>query len=47
MSLSIEQERAEISKAYNNAPTWVKRVKKMPDAQVHAIYVNLKNKGRI
>lgn len=47
-----EEERAAILAAYppvsaKQKSPWVNKVKKMSDAQVHAIYIRLKGQGKI
>jgi hypothetical protein len=43
--MSIEQMRAELMKLYGTR--WQAKVAKMPDKQVHSVYMRLLNKGVI
>lgn len=50
--MTTEQERSAILAAHppvsdKRKSPWVDKVKKMPDAQVHAIYIRLKDQGKI
>lgn len=40
---SIETKKKRILEAYNYAPTWVYKVEKMSDKQIHAIYMRIIN----
>lgn len=44
--MSVEQMRSEIAKAYQG-DDWAKKVKKMTDAQVIAVYYRLLDQGRL
>jgi hypothetical protein len=44
--LTTEQQREALKKAYTG-PAWIKRVNKMPDDQVAAIYLNLKRQNKL
>lgn len=45
--MSAEQMRARILEVYPNSTKWAKRVEKMSDNQVIAIYYNMLEKGQI
>lgn len=45
--MSATLERNEVKKAYPHSPFWAKRVDKMTDAQVIAIYLRLKREQKI
>ena len=45
--MNIEQMRAEIIKAYSGGKQWTYKVSHMSDAQVTAIYFQMKLSGRI
>jgi hypothetical protein len=36
-----------IKKAYPHSKTWAKKVDRMPEAQVFAVYINLKKAGKL
>ena len=45
--MNVEQMRAEIIKAYGGGKQWTYKVSHMSDAQVTAIYFQMKKSGRI
>lgn len=45
--MEIANMRSHIKNAYDNSPSWVDRVDRMPDNQVTAIYYNLLSKGKL
>lgn len=45
--MSVEQMRDALCSVYYGAPKWVNKVMKMPDNQVIAIYMRMRNAGRI
>lgn len=42
-----ELKRKKILEAYGNHPTWVAKVQKMPNKQVHAIFTRMLAKGQV
>ena len=45
--MNVEQMRAEIVKAYGGGQQWAYKVSHMSDAQVTAMYLQMKKSGRI
>lgn len=45
--MNVQQMRVELTRHYGAASPFSKRVTRMPDNQVQAIYLRLKNKGEI
>ncbi|MDD3229739.1 MAG: hypothetical protein PHE09_11040 [Oscillospiraceae bacterium] len=45
--MNVEQMRAEIIKAYGGGQQWAYKVSHMSDAQVTAMYLQMKKSGRI
>lgn len=45
--MTTDQMRVELFKHYSSSPTWLAKLKKMPDGQVQAIYFRHKNQGVI
>lgn len=45
--MNVEQIKEALCNAYYNAPKWVNKVKKMSDSQAIAIYIRLRNIGKI
>lgn len=44
--MSIEQMRAELKKVYSGS-SWILKVDRMPDYQVHAVYMRMLNQGKL